>query len=363
MLTHHINSPSSLHRRRHCPGSARMERGRPELPSEYAEEGRVLHAAVWNRELRANLSAEQLEALAVCDKVLAALNVSAWHAEERAELFNGFDLLTWGTPDGWGVAEDDGGSALYVVDFKFGRLEVDAPEENDQLGAYCAALMNFTGIAKAHAIIVQPRLWPPTLSFTFTDAVALTGYYQDIIAATERPELVLCAGDWCKYCKAQFDCPAVQQKVQALAEVPPAMITAQNAAEMYVKAKHVDGVIRLMLKHIRDMCVDAYERGEALPPGLSFTEKQGNREITDIQGAYDAVHSLYTERDFMRLCKIPVGAFLEDCTARLVDLKVCRSLKDAKKWFSEHVPVERGKPKLELATVGATAKGADNGDE
>ena len=74
--------------------------------------------------------------------------------EQQLELYANENVLTYGTADLILQADD----ALYLVDYKFGKMRVDEPTENLQLRAYAAAaLQKYKNYEVCKYIIIQPK--------------------------------------------------------------------------------------------------------------------------------------------------------------------------------------------------------------
>lgn len=72
-MPHDLYGPSSMGRRLLCAGSARLERGAPEITSKEAEEGTKLHVAVWSSIYDKELDDEQVEVVGKCKRLLESL--------------------------------------------------------------------------------------------------------------------------------------------------------------------------------------------------------------------------------------------------------------------------------------------------
>lgn len=240
MSGHSLWSPSSLHRRLHCLGSANAEEGLPDSTSEVAAEGTCAH---WVREqclvnwkdvdefVGTEVEADGFKFVVTRDWVkllqpgidrareLRDLSkaplVKALYVEHRVSL-DAWMPGEGGTLDTGIVICDKAGGALrvHIIDLKFGRDPV-AAFENPQLMAYALGfLAEMDLLSKPDLEVVltidQPRAPGGGDSWTTTVA-ALLAFGERLAAAfrsgqdpnaprTPEPGA-------CKYCKAADHCP------------------------------------------------------------------------------------------------------------------------------------------------------------
>jgi hypothetical protein len=126
----------------------------------------------------------------------------------------------WGTPDAWGFAND----ALHVFDYKYGFTPVEA-YENWQLLAYaCGLIKNPHSVTDIYLHIVQPRDYISGSKHKMWHLTAheLQQYSRRLIISETlamSPNAPLIVSDQCKYCKARYACPALQQAAFGATEV------------------------------------------------------------------------------------------------------------------------------------------------
>lgn len=354
---HHPCSPSSLERRAACPASMRMEDAMPEMTSDDAEEGRLMHAAVWDHSLRDSMSEEQRQALGVCDDVIARLTVEhgdiEWLPEKRLSLMSSFEVLTEGTPDAYGKSK---AGALFMLEFKFGRAPVASPDQNWQVKA-CAAMVaqEIAGplsdaLPDVRAFLVQPRL-ALVQSHTFSDSHHLA-IIDDVIAVISRCRqdgLQFRSGPWCRYCRAAVDCSALRLDTQVALSGPVAIEPA-NAPEIYRKVKLMEKVLDELRARIKAVVTGAGGSVGFPGDGLKIQRTSGRRQVSDIQAAYTAVSRLFTVDEFLSMfCTCSLPKLEEALAQRLRDRGIAKSLATAKVWIAEHIPSNEGTPVDRLA--------------
>ena len=247
MSYHHPFSPSSLGRRRLCPGSFLMEQKvKKSEASVYAAEGTMLHECIanridgrsWNSK---SLNADQVNALESCydwfkSEVLTPLSdnrgpeVWKWiDTEKNLGYWNGddddiSDCVISGTVD---VLIDTRDGFAVIVDWKFGRAEVSYINSILQLTGY--AVLTFQAhehISTIESYIYQPRTGTIKKGGIHRDDLAK---YKETITETisaclaKDPPLAA-SWDACAYCRAISICPEAKDKAfgqdQAVIERP-----------------------------------------------------------------------------------------------------------------------------------------------
>lgn len=231
MTNHSKLPPSSAARRMACPGSRAMEEryGRDDK-SEASIEGDLAHelAALYLKGPTDHLTSYTLEMMegAHLYKEIVKLFISDPHIEERVDI-SSIHPECWGTPDVWGITGND----IHVFDYKFGFTPVEAYENWQLLEYACGiyeanktlttiALQNFN----IYLHIIQPRDF---ISGSKHKMWHLTGqefesYRQRLViseALAMTPNAPLIVSEQCKYCKARYACPALQEAALGAAEV------------------------------------------------------------------------------------------------------------------------------------------------
>lgn len=308
-MQHHINSPSTLARRVACPRSMALESLSP--PSEGgadAEEGRRLHEEVAEC-LRgtppAKIAEEVLECLAY------ARSLSGW-GEDGTTLaveeplvvrsISGVEL-TRGTPDLVLI----GPRSIHVVDWKFGRGEVQSADGNLQLIAYALGVCDtFHGVAgrSITAHIVQPRL-NKCSSHTYEPQrlAVLRSALADALSACESPHAPTHTGAHCHYCRARLLCPAIRAEADAALDRVslPAPVATWRDDDI---ARFLDG--RKLFQQIVDAVEDEARarimRGElaqyTLVPG------RVTARISDAAAAWEALRGCMTPDEYISACAV-----------------------------------------------------------
>ncbi len=255
-MGHKINSPSAFSRRRHCPGSARLERGLPDTDSEYSLRGtaahKVLEACLTENEHVTDYRGHEVvvvrsdktstttvkmndDDIKAIEAAVSYVHLRQQQGEWEVDCFYEESV----TPSLWLNRTDDCDGTLdigmihddwiEIADYKHGAGVPVEAINNDQLLLYAIGfLQKIDWTDKDQNIpvrmtIIQPRAhhnmgpvrtWEIPAHELFAKIPELSG----IAAATDDPGAPLFPGDHCRWCKAN-PCDAVnaqnQAKVQA----------------------------------------------------------------------------------------------------------------------------------------------------
>ena len=330
MSYHHPFSPSSLGRRRLCPGSFLMEQKvkNPEA-SEYAVEGTMLHELIatriegrsWDR---SKLNADQLNTLEnayewfkyeILTPLTESVGPQVWkwvQTEENLGYWDGDDELLKsvisGTVD---VLVDTRDGYAVIVDWKFGRAEVSDVSSTMQLAGY--AILAFEArehIQAIDAYIYQPRTG--TIQKARFDRDDLAEYQKAIketIAACLLKDPPLAASwDACAYCSAISICPEAENKAaefsqdQAIIERPLFNIEKMDAdtlGQMLDDTK----VAEKFLKEVKAKCKEVMIDGQEAT-GWAIGERSGMKAIDDTVALAITVDSYLSLADILSVSSL-----------------------------------------------------------
>lgn len=324
-----LPSASAFGRLALCPGSFMMEKACPEESSPAASEGTLLHAYMeqlltgepWEG---TPLTAEQVE---LCERALRLLAgvkekildypdafFSLVSTEERRFLS---DWIEGGEYSGQWDALFRVGSDLLVLDWKFGRVDVDSAEANRQLEALvplAAQKANEEGIIYngIYAAIIQPRVAGPA-SVTFYDDEAISQAEQDSLAvarAAMDPDAPrYCSEEACRYCRAK----AVCHEAAALVEQASLITTERDKWELFSPAEKVKAYRLAKTAKKWAAAVDyRFEQDVAagLIPGFEMAPGRTSFTVTDPSGAFSALNAVFpdevTAEAFAGCCKVGI---------------------------------------------------------
>ena len=313
MSYHHPYSPSSLGRRRLCPGSFLMEQKvKKPKSSEYAAEGTMLHECIATRIIgrswdQGKLNSDQLNALensyewfkseiliplteAVGSEVWKCVevekNLGLWDSDEDVNscVISGTVDVLIDTQDGYAV----------IVDWKFGRAEVSDVSSMLQLMGYALLAFNeHEHIQAIEAYIYQPRLG--SIKKGHFDREDIELYKESIgetIAACKVSNPPLAASqDACAYCNAIAICPEAKEKAfeptVALIERPVFdldLLTADEFGIVLDEMKVAEKFLSALKIRSKEAIMDGCEA-----TGWAISERGGIKSIHDAEGVLKAL--------------------------------------------------------------------------
>jgi hypothetical protein len=304
---HSVYSPSGSSRWLVCPGSIRMEEGKPDSSGAAAAEGTALHefaalcldtgsnATDFSGEFAGyELTEERKEVVQQYLNYVRSLPVAEAWVEEWIDL-SPFTEETdgGGTTDHTGVND----STLFVTDLKCGRDPVEVEGNTQELMYAAGKLKQVLALGWepewVTLAIVQPRVYDEPQVWTISvaelvhwvDTVLIPG-----VDATRASETVLVPSDkGCKWCKAKAGCPALMSHaaettgvatieeftdlVQAFAPPAPSKLTDDMLAAIVERGP----LVRLWLDAVNDEVERRLKDGVQVP-GLKLVRgRKGNR--------------------------------------------------------------------------------------
>jgi len=240
MSVHHKFSPSSLSRLYSCPYSIKGF-DLPSKDNEYSLEGTKLHDAIAVRSFE-GLNDEQRYIVENCiafEIELTKNSNGVFYEKGISIQDNGNELLS-GTCDVVALYPDK----VLVLDWKFGRGEVEEVENNLQLAAYALGLMQEFNKQTCEAYIYQPRIKHLPQSYTFTRPDLLLKTIKKIIAKCEVENPEINPGEkQCQYCrlKEHLQCPALKNELTTIDKtVNLPELSNEDLTKLYLRANVVD---------------------------------------------------------------------------------------------------------------------------
>lgn len=380
-----LPSASAFGRLALCPGSFMMEKACPDESSSAASEGTLLHAYMeqlltgepWEG---TPLTAEQVE---LCERALRLLDgvkekimgnypdasFSLVSAEERRWLS---DWIEGGEYSGqWDAlirvhAEFD--EFLLVLDWKFGRVEVEPAEANRQLEALVPlaaqkAYDERIGHNGIYAAIIQPRVAGPA-SVAFYDVEAIEKAEQRSLAVAKAamdPDAPrYCSEDACRYCRAK----AVCHDASAMVEQASLIATDRDKWELFSPNEKVQAY--RLAKTAKKWAAAVEYRFEqdvaaGLIPGFEMGAGRTSFTVTDPSGAFSALNSAYPEavtaEAFAGCCKVGITELdkLVHASRKAADPKA--TTKSSREWLRQLL-AEYGESKTTKGSVKEIGGGA-----
>ena len=325
MSYHHPFSPSSLGRRRLCPGSFLMEQKvKKPKSSEYAVEGTMLHECIATRitdqswDSRA-LNADQLNAIDSSyewfkSEILTPLmpyhpELLKWVKVEKNLGFwddghdNLSDCIVSGTVD---VLVDTRDGYAVIVDWKFGRAEVSNVSSMLQLMGYALLAFNkYEHIKEIDAYIYQPRLGSIKKGyFDREDIEAYKDSIKETISACRVKDPPLAASqDACAYCSAISICPEAKEKAfeptVALIERPVfhlEQLTADEFGIVLDEMKVAEKFLSALKVRSKEAIMDGCEA-----TGWAISERSGIKSIHDAEGVMEVLSAWLRLEDLLSI--------------------------------------------------------------
>ena len=236
---HSIISPSSAGIWVPCPGAAIMQACYPSEGTEAANEGKCVHSVAADLLYKPGTREKYvgrytLHGVTVTDDIYDAAELYANEVFKVAQ-FNAkveqrlsaptIHLESFGTVDAYYY--DEATHTLYVWDFKYGFVSVDA-FENWQLINYVAGIVFNPNEAASNAYnavlsVVQPRDYSADgpVKIWKTTVEKMQPYFDKLRASAENAlsaKPTISSGDHCRFCKARHACEAARKSAFAAFE-------------------------------------------------------------------------------------------------------------------------------------------------
>jgi len=283
-----------------CPGSVALCAAMPPKPSNaYADEGTLLHTAI------ARLLTEEVpellgmtyEGVVLTEELMEQKLIPAYQMMDAVDPNQEMEYdveveVSFGDliPEVFGSADLVGrlGNTAVILDWKFGDgLAVDA-EENPQLMFYAAAAMRtptakwaFDGAKEIALMIGQPTAGG--LKQWVTTPERIRAFEQDLIcavAASEKKDAKLVAGEHCRWCAAKPVCPKMTGAVDRALKV---QLEALDAEHINAYLKNAD-LLEQWIKDLRALAFTMMEKGVSLPD-WKLVQKRALRKWRDESAA------------------------------------------------------------------------------
>lgn len=216
------------------------------------------------------------------------------------------------------------GTHVDVVDFKFGRGEIDDAEINIQGQAYLLGVMDkFPELETATVHFIIPRRDEVfTADFNRADMEGIRLRISLIVGKAMLSDAERIPNtEGCKYCKHKLSCPALNDKMLPLAKKyaktvddfelnlwgsysPAEIEDPEVLGKMLNVASVVDKWAEAAKKQATKLATD-----EGLEiPGYDLHFRTATAKIDDSQAAFDAVEHLLSAEEFMNACNVTPSA-------------------------------------------------------
>lgn len=380
-----LPSASAFGRLALCPGSFMMEKACPDEGNDATAEGTLLHAYMeqlltgepWEG---TPLTPEQVE---LCERAMRLLDgvkekimgnypdasFSLVSTEERRFLS---DWIEGGEYSGqWDALFEvncPNANFMLVLDWKFGRVEVESAEANRQLEALIPlaaqkVVEDGIGYSGIYAAIIQPRVTGPA-SLAFYDAEAIDQAEQRSLAVAKAamdPDAPrYCSEEACRYCRAK----AVCHEATAMVEQASLITTDRDKWELFSPAEKIRTYRLSKMAKKWSAAVDyRFEQDVAagLIPGFEMGPGRTSFTVTDPSGAFSALNAEFPEavtaEAFAGCCKVGITELdkLVHAARKAADPKA--TTKSSRDWLRQEL-VPYGEEKTTKGSVKEVEGGA-----
>lgn len=329
-----LPSASRMTRIFNCPASFQLNKMEMPESSTAAEEGSMLHRvceltvkpeAFCSEKERAELAAlvkgmddEQAQVVKYATSTVLSLAREMEDADgvpiqrtleerlwEKGKLFSGKgDVILFGS-----------GRAT-IIDYKFGRGEVEPAERNYQLSALAVLVHQNFGLDNVRAMIIQPRALEKSKRITectygaedleLAEAELAVACRDAVEARTPRQS----CGYWCKYCPSSYRCNAAQNMITKQLELAVSnagcAVNVLSARRLFENAnlvkKYCDDVISSVKKFVMENPDAGLECGLELKPGAR------RPKLGDADAIFQAVEDIgILQEEFVGVCNVEMG--------------------------------------------------------
>jgi len=305
-MKHHCLSPSSFPAWAQCPAFDSDPTERADAAAGTAGHAALASLLQGHRRLVAELPPDAGEGVE-----WAAHEIRQRAGQERIEVeVRLHHVAEDGSEIYFGTADAIAGQHLF--DFKSGGDERDYTA---QLAAYALARLDHDfGLEEVHCHILFGRT-RTIRTFTLTRAEA-EGIVTPILAARQAPDRKPVPCDWCSYCAHRLSCPALVDRALEVAKVRdwredvPAMAHPSSVTDPVVmgRALELSKYVEKWTESVRFHALELAKAG-AVIPGWRLQERRGQRDVTDLQAAFDRVQ--LPPAAFMRACKLSLPRLAE----------------------------------------------------
>ena len=317
-------SASAMTRIVHCPASFKLNAAEMPENSGAAEEGTMLHRImeltftpertteeqVELDKLNGALTPDQEQAILIAENELEKTNAFAdgWQRYTEQRLWSHSNLYS-GQSDMLAISPD--GFSAVIIDYKFGRGEVEPAERNYQLAALAVLAADNYGVENVCAMIIQPRASDKSKRITACEydkddiTSARDAIESAVASALYAPAPLQTTGYWCNYCPSSYRCKAAQMELAKQYELATSSagfaIGKHNAVEMFRKATVVQKFCADVLSAIKAWVSANPDHGTEL-----VLQKGASRpKLGNAGDVYNAVESVgITPEEFVGACDV-----------------------------------------------------------
>lgn len=290
--------------------------------NEYTQEGRAFHKALYMKlqgktnfspvKTEFGLSQEAFsEICSFANRFSLGIPEGAFHlAEHKMELELEHCTLS-GTPDLIIVHN----RTLYVVDYKYGRVEVepDSPQLIGYAGMFLRTRKEYL-IEKVVLQVAQPRLGLNNQKeFTLEEFNTLFDVVVTICnEAITIPEFT--TGEHCGSCNKKFSCPANEAKTKSLTLLSGCKDVKQALFMFYPQIK----MLEKMIEQVKDTAKEyVEEHGElVLNDGSRLVFEEGFKDSLDHQKTISFLQQNFSLQEILEMANLTKSGIMDYCKAK-----------------------------------------------
>lgn len=322
-----------------CPGSFMLEQKCPKSEdSDASAEGTLLHKHMEDGSEPED--PEHAELVAWCRQTEEGLVRQVFGDQPEAPYCHREDRL-WKSSELYSGQADvvyvnyDFSKAL-VIDYKFGRGEVERAESNHQLAALSVLVQERYGVNEVYAAILQPRVNRGTVGvvrYNEAELASAASYLEKKVREAMFGNAKLEPGTTqCKYCRAAAICPAQMQLARQV--VTAADILAgwdAWSAEQKRQAYNVAVLAKKWAEKVVSACEKDLAAGVPVQ-GLEMGAGRTSFTVTDAGKAFAELHGWLgiTGEEFAACCKVGITELDKLVHAKLKERGESSTVKESK---------------------------------
>lgn len=344
---HHPFGGSSLDRRFACNASYWMELGMPGTSSNDSDRGTLQHEAIYKDEVYDELTENEQDSVDIVRNVIGPRENIIF--EEKLYLYG--NIAGKRVPISFGscdiqIRRDD--NSCRIADAKFGAGPV--PIDTWQTKSYAvSSIQKHDWDYVDHGIIQPMRRIGPWHIMTRGEADEIASEIQakiiDCKKAAKYPSYrIYATGIHCKYCKANWFCPALRDVEGSIESEKIEQAIFGNSSEMWDTAEAIKGKAKSISQRIQAISMAT----QSAPDGFFVKDINGRRKIADPNATAQKLISLGVPLDdIFKATTMKIGKIQELATKAIREKMGCTKA-EADEIFERDFPVEKSKPRQEL---------------
>jgi len=294
----------------------------PDVISEVAEEGTLMHTAYETGDLSDLPEDEQREAVEKCRVYTESIRHSFPEDVEEYRELKVESPLTWGTADRVFISRKQKRAA--ILDAKFGRIPVDPAETNLQGQCYVFCLLSmYPELEEVELHFIQPRLsYRSTASFGQDDCSEIEARILKVIERAKAEDKEPTPSEKaCRYCDRKASCSAVTELAMEITQKfaglpspsafrPGEMVSLEDRAKAQVMAS----IMEDWATQVKKMNAQVAREEGRPPPGFDLRERHGGYKVENPWALLEEVAAAYAldpTRDLLPAIKVSLAELVK----------------------------------------------------